>query len=225
MRRGNNLKTRLLSALDLFTLKLWSLFKTILEFALRLLSIVLLFLFRAFLALAASNKSVSRFNKALKKEFKTFSGAFDLVSALNGFILMLKRFDAKMRSSPYARRILFLFAVIALVLYVHPPSFWRSWTFYQKGTASYYGKGFYLNRTASGELFLPFSGMTAAHKTLPIGTTVMIKNLNNGRRAVARINDRGPYVQDRCIDLSVPLAKKLGMKEKGLAPVEIYVAN
>jgi len=87
-----------------------------------------------------------------------------------------------------------------------------------KGVASWYGARGRHPKTSTGERFNMY-GMTAAHATLPIGTRVRVKNLNNGRSIVVRINDRGPFASNRLIDLSFGAAKKLGIR--GLAPVEI----
>ena len=91
-----------------------------------------------------------------------------------------------------------------------------------QGAASWYGPGFYGNRTASGEVFRPGT-MTAAHRTLPFGTKVRVTNLWNGRRAVVRINDRGPFVGHRVIDLGHGAAKELGLMTSGVAQVKLEV--
>jgi rare lipoprotein A (peptidoglycan hydrolase) len=85
------------------------------------------------------------------------------------------------------------------------------------GTASYYWQD---QMTASGEVFNK-RDMTAAHKTLPLGTKVKVTNLGNGRSTVVRINDRGPYIGGRVIDLSEAAADVLGMRTQGLAPVRV----
>jgi rare lipoprotein A len=90
----------------------------------------------------------------------------------------------------------------------------------QSGTASWYGQWHHGRRTANGEVF-DQGAMTAAHPTLPLGTRVRVTNLRNGRTITVRINDRGPYVRGRVIDLSKAAATALGFKEKGLAPVAI----
>jgi rare lipoprotein A len=91
-----------------------------------------------------------------------------------------------------------------------------------RGEASWYGPGFYGNRTANGEVYRPGS-MTAAHPNLPFGTRVKVTNLNNGRSEIVRINDRGPYVGGRIIDLSETAANSLGMLNSGVAPVKIQI--
>ena len=90
------------------------------------------------------------------------------------------------------------------------------------GEASWYGPGFYGNRTASGEVFRPGT-MTAAHRTLPFGTRVRVTNLWNGRKAVVRINDRGPFAGDRVIDLAHGAASELGLTSSGIAQVRLEV--
>lgn len=92
----------------------------------------------------------------------------------------------------------------------------------QKGIASWYGEDFHGKLTSNKEIY-NMHAMTAAHKTLPFGTYVRVTNLTNGKSVVVRINDRGPFVKGRIIDLSYAAAKKLGMSETGVAPVEIKV--
>ena len=92
--------------------------------------------------------------------------------------------------------------------------------FSQKGLASWYGRDFHGKKTANGETYNMYA-MTAAHKTLPLGTWVRVYNLRNGKQAVVRINDRGPFVRNRIIDLSYKAAKKLGVVGPGTAPVKI----
>ena len=90
------------------------------------------------------------------------------------------------------------------------------------GQASWYGPGFYGNRTASGEVFRPGT-LTAAHRSLPFGTRVLVTNLNNGRSAVVRINDRGPFHGGRIIDLAHGAATQLGVTASGVATVKLEV--
>ncbi len=91
-----------------------------------------------------------------------------------------------------------------------------------RGVASWYGPGFHGNRSASGERYNQ-NALTAAHRSLPFGTKVQVTNLNNGRSVVVKINDRGPYVRGRVIDLSAAAARVLGMIQSGVAPVRIDV--
>lgn len=90
------------------------------------------------------------------------------------------------------------------------------------GWASWYGPGFNGNASASGEIFNQ-NAMTAAHRSLPFGTQVQVTNLDNGRSVVVRINDRGPYVGDRVIDLSAGAARLIGVVQSGIAPVRLEV--
>lgn len=92
--------------------------------------------------------------------------------------------------------------------------------FSQKGLASWYGKKFHGRKTSSGEIYDMY-GVSAAHKTLPLGTYVRVRNLKNHAQIDVRINDRGPFVRGRIIDLSYGAAKKLGIVGPGTAPVEI----
>lgn len=92
--------------------------------------------------------------------------------------------------------------------------------FVQSGIASWYGPDFHGKKTSNGEVY-DMNGFTAAHKTLPLGVYVKVKNTENGREAVLRVNDRGPFVKDRIIDLSYAAAKKLGVDRAGTAPVRI----
>lgn len=92
--------------------------------------------------------------------------------------------------------------------------------FSETGIASWYGKKFHGRKTASGERY-DQNKMTAAHKTLPFGTRVRVKNKDNGKNAVVTINDRGPFVKGRIIDVSRAAAKKLGMINSGTAKVRI----
>lgn len=90
------------------------------------------------------------------------------------------------------------------------------------GLASYYGKKFHGRRTASGERF-NMHAMTAAHRSLAFGSMVRVTHAKNGRTVKVRINDRGPFIKGRIIDLSHAAAKKLGMLAEGVARVRIRV--
>lgn len=94
--------------------------------------------------------------------------------------------------------------------------------YYQTGMASWYGREFNGKKTASGERF-NMNELTAAHKTLPFGTLVRVKNFDNGKTVTVRINDRGPYRGKRIIDLSYGAARKVGMLKYGEAQVGIAV--
>jgi rare lipoprotein A (peptidoglycan hydrolase) len=88
------------------------------------------------------------------------------------------------------------------------------------GRASWYGPGFAGRKTASGERFNP-EELTGAHRTLPLGTKVRVTNLHNGRSVLVRINDRGPFIRHRDIDLSAGAARELQMTGRGVASVLI----
>ena len=90
------------------------------------------------------------------------------------------------------------------------------------GVASWYGPNFHGKLTANGEVFDQY-GVTAAHKTLPLGTVVRVTNLENDKSVILRINDRGPYVDDRVLDCSYGAAKKLDFMEEGTANVKIRI--
>jgi len=92
------------------------------------------------------------------------------------------------------------------------------------GQASWYGPGFYGNRTASGEVFRPGT-LTAAHRSLAFGTKVRVTNLRNGLSAVVRINDRGPFHGGRIIDLAHGAAQQLGVTSSGTAQVKLEILN
>jgi rare lipoprotein A len=101
-----------------------------------------------------------------------------------------------------------------------PPAARRS----DVGLASWYGEPHHGQPTASGEIF-DMAQLTAAHRTLPLGTRLRIVNLENGRTVGVRVNDRGPYVPGRIIDLSRGAAAALGMVEQGIVPVKLEVVE
>ncbi|MDJ0987344.1 MAG: septal ring lytic transglycosylase RlpA family protein [Desulfobacterales bacterium] len=92
--------------------------------------------------------------------------------------------------------------------------------FRQRGLASWYGREFHGKKTSNGEIYNMYA-MTAAHKTLPLGTYVRVLNLENNRSVEVRINDRGPFVRGRIIDLSYTAAKQIGIVGPGTARVEV----
>ncbi len=96
--------------------------------------------------------------------------------------------------------------------------------FEQRGVASWYGEKFHGGRTSCGEAYDMYK-MTAAHKTLPLPTYLKVTNLDNKRSVVVRVNDRGPFVKNRIIDLSYAAAHKLGMANTGTANVHIEVVR
>ncbi len=98
----------------------------------------------------------------------------------------------------------------------------RKWT--QTGYASYYADKFHGRRTACGEIY-DRNRYTAAHRSLPCGTMVKVTNLENGKSVVVRINDRGPFVKGRIIDLSYAAARKIDMIRRGVVKVRIEVVK
>ncbi len=92
------------------------------------------------------------------------------------------------------------------------------------GKASFYAHEFVGQRTASGEAFSP-DELTCAHRTYPFGTLLLVKNLDNGREVIVRVNDRGPFIRGRIIDVSYEAAKQLDMVRRGTCNVEISVIH
>ena len=92
----------------------------------------------------------------------------------------------------------------------------------ERGVASWYGAQFHGRLAATGEIF-DMQALTAAHRTLPLGSMVRVVNLLNGKHVRVRINDRGPYVNGRILDLSYAAAAQLGMVGKGISPIQLEV--
>lgn len=95
---------------------------------------------------------------------------------------------------------------------------------FQSGIASWYGKGFHGRKTASGEKYDMYK-LTAAHRELPLHTKIEVTNLENARKVVLEVNDRGPYAHRRILDVSYAAAKKLGFVQGGTAPVQIKIVS
>ena len=93
---------------------------------------------------------------------------------------------------------------------------------YQVGVASYYGEKFHGRKTANGETFNMYK-LTAAHRVLPLGTMIRVTHLTNGRRVVVKVNDRGPFIEGRVLDLSFAAALELEMVSAGTAEVMIEI--
>jgi len=92
-----------------------------------------------------------------------------------------------------------------------------------EGLASYYAEPYHGRKTASGEVFDTYQALTAAHRTLPFNTMVRVTNKINGRVVDVRINDRGPFIDGRVIDLSLRAAKEIDLVQAGLAPVKLKI--
>lgn len=117
-------------------------------------------------------------------------------------------------------------AVAVALLFVCTATACRPWPwgdrFEPRGLASWYGNEYHGRCTASGEVF-DQEAMTAAHRTLPFGSVVEVTNLRNGRTVRVRINDRGPFVHGRVIDLSKGAARHIDMIRDGIVPVHLRV--
>ncbi|HHR85525.1 septal ring lytic transglycosylase RlpA family protein [Candidatus Bipolaricaulota bacterium] len=115
--------------------------------------------------------------------------------------------------------------IISVVAVIGAIVLWQvAGPYYEVGIASWYGPGFQGNRTANGEVYDMY-GISAAHKTLPFGTIVRVVDLDTGRSIVVRINDRGPFIEGRIIDLSKGAAEKLGIVDKGIARVGLRIVR
>lgn len=99
-----------------------------------------------------------------------------------------------------------------------------SYGYQERGVASWYGRKFHGAKTSNGEIYDMY-GMTAAHKTLPIPTYVQVTNLDTGKKVIVRVNDRGPFHDNRIIDLSYAAAQKLGFQDSGTARVEVVAID
>ncbi len=127
-----------------------------------------------------------------------------------------------MMMSASSVRLFLLFAVLFSLFFscarlTYPPS-----EIIQTGVASWYGPDFHGKTTSNKEVYNMYD-LTAAHKSLPFGTYVMVTNLNNGKSVTVRINDRGPFVKERIIDLSYAAAKAVDMVGEGTAPVRLEI--
>jgi rare lipoprotein A len=128
--------------------------------------------------------------------------------------------------APTCRRAARLLVTLSLALGVAPACSVLpvGWTGRQGGLASWYGPGFYGKRTASGTVYTG-TALTAAHPSLPFGTLVRVTNLANGRTVVVVIDDRGPFVRGRVIDLSAAATRRLGMTRDGVVQVRLEVVG
>jgi rare lipoprotein A len=94
-----------------------------------------------------------------------------------------------------------------------------------EGLASYYAEPYHGRRTANGEVFNTYQAMTAAHRTLPFNTVVRVENKVNGQEVEVRINDRGPFIKGRIIDLSLRAARAINMVRAGVVPVKLKIVS
>ncbi len=138
-------------------------------------------------------------------------------------IIFLSGCGKKQLKTSYSISRIVLLPSVKLKCYViHKKRYYPVPGLVQRGIASWYGKKFHGKKTASGEIYNMYK-RTAAHRTLPFGTYVLVKNLRNNKTTIVKINDRGPFVKNRIIDLSYRAAKDIGMIRSGTAPVELIV--
>ncbi|HBM15704.1 MAG TPA: hypothetical protein DD381_05080 [Lentisphaeria bacterium] len=212
------MKEHLLKAYDLLCTFIWKIFL----FLISACSVICIFICKVLYAiwflislLWPFNKiapAINNFSRKLNSSLKPlFRKIFDLC----------RKFLDKSDRSVKSKRLLSPILILVCFLTFHPPSHWGPWKLKEQGIASYYGYGFYFRKTASGERYYPWD-VTAASLTLPLGTVAKVVNRSNGSAVYVRINDRGPYVKGRIIDLSFLAALKLGIYNQGIAPVEIY---
>jgi len=133
------------------------------------------------------------------------------------------------RSHQILRWLILLLSLLSFLLSCAParqppsppsPASTKGQIYHEVGYASWYGKEFHGRRTSSGEVY-DMHALTAAHRTLPLGTVVQVTNSANGRSVQVRINDRGPFVANRILDLSYRAAQEIDMAEKGLAWIRL----
>jgi rare lipoprotein A len=124
----------------------------------------------------------------------------------------------------YNRKCILLTVIIFLFIGIGQASFAQENTQTQTGAASWYGSKYHGRKTSSGERYNK-NDMTAAHNTLPFGTKVKVTNLANNESVILRINDRGPYVGHRIIDVSEVAARKLSIHKQGVAQVKVEVVE
>ena len=201
----------MMGKIDKVLLFLW----IILEKVLKTFFWILAILFRGGVLLAEKLK--------LRKSVKSVSlrSSQNPAGKKSFFVSMWERFSDSMKNRSVFRRWVFIILFFLIVWYEYPPSHWGPWYQYQKGVASYYSTGFWFKKMANGDRFIPVF-YTAAHKTLPFGTIVKVKNLDNGKVVYVEITDRGPFVKGRIIDLSSGAAKAVGMIKPGTAHVILY---
>lgn len=127
--------------------------------------------------------------------------------------------ETKLEMAPEAERMVALEEAVADIA---DPVITESYEQIGQGEASYYGFELAGNRTASGERFNPHA-FTAAHRSLPLGTKLRVTNMANGRSVIVRVNDRGPFVRSRIIDVSLGAAREIGMYQAGKAQVKLEI--
>lgn len=116
----------------------------------------------------------------------------------------------------------FFYALTSIGLVILVIFFQMGNLYYEEGIASWYGPGFHGKQTSSGEIYDMY-GISAAHKTLPFGTIVKVVDLETDKSVIVAINDRGPFIEGRIIDLSKGAAEKLGIVNKGITQVGLRI--
>lgn len=155
-------------------------------------------------------------NIVFRNMYRTLKPFFRIISKY------YKKLLGKVTESRVLKRPAFLIIIILVVFLIYLPGYRGKWNLTEQGMASYYGSGFFFNKTASTERYYPWC-VSAASLTLPLGTIAKVVNRNSGLTVYVKINDRGPYVKGRILDLSFMAALRLGMIRHGLIPVDIYV--
>ena len=116
---------------------------------------------------------------------------------------------------------LILVTGVGCAIFMFPPNDYRV-GYRQKGMASWYGEPFHGRRTANGEVY-DMNQLSAAHRTLPFTSTIKVTNLDNQRTVVVKVNDRGPFIRGRILDLSYAAAQAIGMDQTGIAPIFLEI--
>lgn len=212
------MKELLLNLSDGFCAVIWTLFiflNRVVGFALLLLGKVIAAIWSILCLLWPLNKIASGINAFFRELHSIIKPIFKSIGTC------YEKFLTKTAKSFVLKRIFVPILLILLFLAIYPPSHWGYWKLKEQGIASYYGYGFYFRQTASGQRYWPWR-CSAASLTLPLGTIAKVVNKNNGQSVYVEINDRGPYVNGRILDLSFVAALKLGMIHHGIIPVDIY---
>lgn len=215
------MKDFILTLFDGFSSVIWTLFillNKVVCVALLILGKFIAVIWTILCFLWPLNKIASDINKFFKNLHSNLKPILKSLGAL------YEKFLSKTAKSLVLKRIFSPILLILLFLAIYPPSHWGYWKLREQGIASYYGYGFYFRQTASGERYWPWM-CSAASLTLPLGTIAKVVNRDNGQYVYVVINDRGPYISGRILDLSFVAALKLGMVHYGIIPVDIYTRD
>ncbi len=215
------MKVFFLNLIDGFCTLIWTLFVALNK----VLEFILLVIGKLISAVWSGLSKVLPLSKISREINKFFKSLHSILNPI--FSKLAKYYDiflSNTSKSIVMKRIFVPILMVLLFLTVYPPSHWGYGKLREQGIASYYGYGFYFRQTASGERYWPWN-FSAASLTLPLGTIAKVVNRTNGRSVYVVINDRGPYVSGRILDLSFAAAIKLGMIHYGLVPVDIYTKS